>query len=92
VRLDLRRRIGGIMRSSLNCFLLASPTICLLDLFSFIIYLLLLIPMHVSGLMTSSFIVAASGFWNVVDPALRDSLTVNLFKKNVGIWLSLSEQ
>jgi hypothetical protein len=53
---------------------------------------ILLIPMHVSGLMTSSFTVTASGLWNVVDPPLRDSLSVNIFKKNVSIWLSLSEQ
>jgi hypothetical protein len=51
---------------------------------------ILLIPMHVSGLMTSSFTVTASGLWNVVDPPLRDSLTVNIFKRNVAIWLSLS--
>jgi hypothetical protein len=34
VRLDLRRRCG-IIRASLNCFLLGSLTICILNLFSF---------------------------------------------------------
>jgi hypothetical protein len=53
---------------------------------------ILLIPMHVSGLMTSSFTVTASKLWNVVDSPLHDSLTVYILKKNVEIWLSLSEQ
>jgi hypothetical protein len=90
VRLDLRRRMlsyGFIFKLFLTKVpdYLYSRFIFFSNVHSYRTRDFIIFLMHVSGLMTSSFTVTASGHWNVVDPLLRDSSTVHIFIKNVVI-------